>query len=655
MEGPVTIDIETLKRLYQVMVRVRRFDEKTVELFNAGLVKGTAHSYVGQEAVADGRLRPPRPRGRLHRQQPPRPRPLHRQGRPARPHDGRADGARGRATAAAWAAPCTSPRSTSTSSAPTASSPRACRIGAGAALAAKLRGTDRVVLSFFGDGGANQGVVHETMNLAAVWKLPFIFVCENNKYALSTDQSRTTAGEGVTARARAYGIPGVRVDGNDVLAVYEARGEAVARARRGEGPSCVEAVTYRWGGHSMRANLPDYRTKEEELEWMERDPIVPLRAARCSRRKASDVERSRSSADASRASWTSRRRLGDGEPRADGGDDGGRRLRAPRARGASLPAARPRDRPCRGPQRGPPAGDGAGRARVRHGRGRRADRRHLPGDHGASASGSARIACATRRSRSRPSWAWGWARRWPGMRPVVEIQIWDFIAMTMDQVVNQAAKFRYMLGGTPDGAAGDPRAPGRRHPPGRAALAEPRGLVRPRARARRRRALDALRRQGTARRGDPRRQPGHLPRAQDALPDQGRGARGATTLIPLGKADVKRAGHRRHGGRDPDDGAAGARARRRIWRRTGSASRSSTRGRWCRSTRTTILESVGKTHRLVIAHEAVKRGGFGAEVAAMVTEQALRRAGRADCARRRPQRAHAVQRQAGARHDPVAG
>src|SRR6185295_1176115 len=93
--------------------------------------------------------------------------------------------------------------------------------------------------------GANQGVVHETMNLAAVWKLPFIFVCENNKYALSTDQSRTTAGE-----------------------------EASARARRGEGPSCVEAVTYRWGGHSMRANLPEYRTKQEELEWIEKDPVA---------------------------------------------------------------------------------------------------------------------------------------------------------------------------------------------------------------------------------------------------------------------------------------------------------------------------------------------------------------------------------------------
>src|SRR5215469_16851107 len=212
---------QSLESLYQTMLRIRRFDERTVELFNAGHVKGTAHSYVGQEAVATAAC--------AH---------LTKDDSVISNHRGHGH--------------CI----------------------AGAALANKLRRADRVVISFFGDGGANQGVVHETMNLAAVWKLPFIFVCENNKYALSTDQSRTTAGEGVTARARAYGIPAARVDGNDLLAVHEAVGEAVARARRGEGPSCVEAVTYRWGGHSMRANLPEYRTKQEELEWMEKDPVA---------------------------------------------------------------------------------------------------------------------------------------------------------------------------------------------------------------------------------------------------------------------------------------------------------------------------------------------------------------------------------------------
>jgi len=263
---------QTLETLYQVMVRIRRFDERTVELFNAGHVKGTAHSYVGQEAVATGACAHLTKEDSVisnHRGH------GHCIAKGARldlmmaelmgREDGYCRGLGGSMHIAALDLNMLGANGIVAAGVP---------IGAGAALAAKLRGTGRVVLSFFGDGGANQGVVHETMNLAAVWKLPFIFVCENNKYALSTDQSRTTAGEGVSARARAYGIPAARVDGNDLVAVYDAVGEAVARARRGEGPSCVEAVTYRWGGHSMRANLPEYRTKQEELEWMEKDPIA---------------------------------------------------------------------------------------------------------------------------------------------------------------------------------------------------------------------------------------------------------------------------------------------------------------------------------------------------------------------------------------------
>src|SRR5438445_11073058 len=110
-------------------------------------------------------------------------------------------------------------------------------IGTGAALANRIRRTDRVVIAFFGDGGANQGVVHESLNLAAVWKLPIIYLCENNQYALSTARTRTTAGEPISGRAAAYGIPGVRVHGSAVLAVWEATKTAVARARGGQGPT----------------------------------------------------------------------------------------------------------------------------------------------------------------------------------------------------------------------------------------------------------------------------------------------------------------------------------------------------------------------------------------------------------------------------------
>ena len=149
-------------------------------------------------------------------------------------------------------------------------------IGAGAALAAKLHGTDRVALAFFGDGGANQGVVHETMNLAAAWKLPSIFICENNKYALSTDTQAHHAGEIAEARR------GLRHAGRARGRQRRARGlqavkEAVARRGRATGPTFIEAATYRWGGHSMRVNSRTTATEEEEEEWIERDPDRALR------------------------------------------------------------------------------------------------------------------------------------------------------------------------------------------------------------------------------------------------------------------------------------------------------------------------------------------------------------------------------------------
>src|SRR5207253_3252778 len=256
-------------------VRVRRLAEKTTELFSAGLVKGTAHSYVGEEAVAAGACANLREgdyivgthRGHGHC--------IAKGARVDRMMAelmGRADGYR-RGLGGSMHIAALDLNVLGCNGIVAAGLP----IGTGAALAAKLRKTDNVVIAFFGDGGANQGVVHEALNLAAVWALPIIFLCENNQYALSTATTRTTAGESIAARAAAYAIPGVRVDGNDALAVYEAVGAAVARARRGEGPTLLEAVTYRWGGHSMRANLPEYRTKEEEREWMERDPIARLR------------------------------------------------------------------------------------------------------------------------------------------------------------------------------------------------------------------------------------------------------------------------------------------------------------------------------------------------------------------------------------------
>lgn len=145
-------------------------------------------------------------------------------------------------------------------------------IAAGAALAQKLKGLDNVVVSFFGDGATNEGAFHEAMNLAAVWDLPVIFVCENNKYGMSNSTEKSMRIENISERAAAYGMPGVTVDGNDVDAVYEAAEKAVTRARNGEGPTLIECLTYRHKGHS-KSDKNLYRTKEEIEDWKTKDPI----------------------------------------------------------------------------------------------------------------------------------------------------------------------------------------------------------------------------------------------------------------------------------------------------------------------------------------------------------------------------------------------
>ena len=145
-------------------------------------------------------------------------------------------------------------------------------IAMGAGLSIKLRGTDNVVACFFGDGASNQGTFHEAINMAAVWKLPVIFVCENNVYAMGTRQSTVMLIGNISDRAIAYGIPGVAADGNNVLTVYEAAQKAVERARTGQGPTLIECKTYRHKGHS-RIDPAKYRPKEEVEEWLRKDPL----------------------------------------------------------------------------------------------------------------------------------------------------------------------------------------------------------------------------------------------------------------------------------------------------------------------------------------------------------------------------------------------
>jgi TPP-dependent pyruvate/acetoin dehydrogenase alpha subunit len=145
-------------------------------------------------------------------------------------------------------------------------------LGVGTALAAKLKKQDYVSVVFFGDGAANRGDFHEALNLAAIWKLPVVFVCENNLYAISTPASYHVAIENIADRAAGYGMPGVVVDGNDVLAVYEAAQKAYDRARQGEGPTLMECKTYRWRGHSER-DPRDGRPPEEIEAWKQRCPL----------------------------------------------------------------------------------------------------------------------------------------------------------------------------------------------------------------------------------------------------------------------------------------------------------------------------------------------------------------------------------------------
>ncbi|GIK73211.1 MAG: acetoin:2,6-dichlorophenolindophenol oxidoreductase subunit alpha [Chloroflexota bacterium] len=146
---------------------------------------------------------------------------------------------------------------------------------AGVGLSIQMQRQDRVALVFFGDGAANEGAFHESLNMAAIWSLPVVYFCENNQYAMSMAIARASKIERLSDRACAYGIPGVTVDGNDPLAVYRATREAVERARSGGGPTLIEARTYRWKGHS-KSDKQRYRTKEEVKQWQERDPIARL-------------------------------------------------------------------------------------------------------------------------------------------------------------------------------------------------------------------------------------------------------------------------------------------------------------------------------------------------------------------------------------------
>lgn len=258
--------------LYRAMGTIRRFEERVVELVGTNEIPGVTHEYVGQEAVAAGvctALRTDDVITSTHRGH------GHVIAKGAEPRRmmaellGRSDGLnRGRGGSmhvADVAIGIYGANGIVAAGAPFA---------VGAAWAAVQNESDRVSVCFFGDGGINQGVLHESMNLAAIWRLPTIFVCENNGYAVTMGSEKATAGS-IIERAAAYGIPALSVDGMDAERVFKAAKQAVTRARAGDGPSFFEARTYRFFGHHTAERIMKlgYRTEEEIDRWRARDPL----------------------------------------------------------------------------------------------------------------------------------------------------------------------------------------------------------------------------------------------------------------------------------------------------------------------------------------------------------------------------------------------
>lgn len=270
---PLVSEESAPQHLYRAMLLIRRFEERCNALFLRGRIPSTLHLYIGQEAVAVGVCAALRPDDYLTSTH--------------RPHGhALAKGVSAAAIMAelmAKATGCCKGKGGSmhVGDIRVGMPPAIAIVGGGAPIAAgiglsaKMRRTGQVVASFFGDGGANEGALHEAMNMAAVWRLPVLFVCENNLYGASTPIGQVVAVERIADRAAAYGMPGVVVDGMDVQAVRAATTEAVGRARGGGGPSLIECMTYRFCGHS-RSDACGYRTRDEEALWREKDPLTVL-------------------------------------------------------------------------------------------------------------------------------------------------------------------------------------------------------------------------------------------------------------------------------------------------------------------------------------------------------------------------------------------
>lgn len=266
---------ERLVGMYRLMVRIRRFEEGVKKVYTEGLMPGLAHLYIGEEAVAVGVCEALREDDYITS--------THRGHGHCIAKGGEVDRMMAEILGKS-AGYCKGKGGSMHIADPDIGILGAngivggsLGIAAGAGLSSQLLGQDRVSVSFFGDGAANSGIFHEALNLASVWRLPVVYVCENNQYGMSVSQERAMVPTDVADRAAAYGIPGVTVDGNDVIAVWEGAREAVERARRGDGPTLLEYKTYRWGGHHVGDPGDAYRPREEVEEWRQRCPVARFR------------------------------------------------------------------------------------------------------------------------------------------------------------------------------------------------------------------------------------------------------------------------------------------------------------------------------------------------------------------------------------------
>ena len=600
------------------MRRIRAFEDKTADLFQEGVVKGTAHSYKGEEAIAAGvcaTLRDDDIIASYHRGH------GHCIAKGARidrmmaelmgRQTGYCQGLGGSMHIADMELNIMGANGIVGAAMPLAT---------GAGLAAKLQGTDQVAVAFFGDGAANQGVFHESLNLAAVWKLPVIFVCENNQYALSTSYRNTTAVSQVSNRAASYEIPGITVDGNDGVEVYLVLREAVDRARAGEGPTLIEAMTYRHGQHSLRVNLRDPRPEDEIQFWMDRDPIARMEK-RLTTEGGFSAEQFDETTQAVDEEIETAVTFGRESPEpqmqvmldavyaphatyTEPGPNTERMLSYPEALNEALDQEMLRD-----------------------------DRVFLMGEDVGATGGIFGVSkglmerYGPERVRDTPISeatfvGCGVGAAIAGMRPVVEIQIFDFVALTMDMLVNQAAKFRFMLGGKPTVplVVRGPQGGGIRlaaqhsqsleawftHVPGLVVAApstpyEAKGLL-----------VAAIRDNNPV-----------IFLEQKLLYLGGTGpVPEELYAIPLGKADIKREGT------DVTVVATLAMVPRAlsaatVLERDGISVEVIDPRTLQPLDEETILSSVRKTNRLLIVHEAWVRGGFGAEVSAMVVDKAF--------------------------------